>query len=321
MNRTWLLKVAGGVAALPLIAIVVSVIASIVTVEDWLPWAGDPAGIAALISTRLNALLVVVTTLYLLATLVIAWTSLQSSKQAASSAEAAKESSEISRASLDEMRIQAAATRDSATAAWAALDQMKEQSTAAQDSATAAQQTAKEMAAQRTAAMRPYVVFTAGHKPEFPNPRPWEFNLVVRNVGHGPALDLRATVVPDPDSLPLLIPYGWSVVYALPSGETERISVRYAQYDFVYPVEASQYADRQRLSLMNATAKAAYVDVEGHVWLTECRVAVGPPDYLPDRRNNVPGEFPVSILPGTHRFGEISELPQVPGEERAAEGA
>lgn len=233
----------------------------------------------------LNAGLLLVTGVYLLATVAIAWTSIQSVKHAESSAHNAEESAKTAQAALEQMQIQGEAAVENAAAARASV---------------------KEMQAQRRMAARPIVIFEGGGEPPSARTSPWDFILRVRNVGQGPALNIQVTVQHDEDPS-VLTRYGWGLVTSLITGEKSLVFVSQ-----VTPEQGvAEIAVPQGYKRIWVRARAEYIDPEGNVHLTQCRVLLGPPDVLPDGKTTRAGSFPVSVEPGTHVFGTIEQLTEM----------
>ncbi len=229
------------------LAILVMVVGSVMQLEQAASSSQDPGPTAAVVQARFNALLVVVTTLYLLATAIIAWASLEAGRQAKASAEGSKKSADMAAASLDEMKVQAAAARDLAAATEAM---------------------ARELAAQRSATTRPYVVFIVGEGLTEFGARPWEFELTIRNAGKGPALHIQVAIRHGlgPEFLP---PYLWRVVGPLVPGETQKVPIHLSwdsQLAQPYPVDD--------MVPIPATLVTEYKDVEGRAWQTTCEASL-----------------------------------------------
>ncbi|MCL4370316.1 MAG: hypothetical protein M1380_05360 [Chloroflexi bacterium] len=259
--------------------------------------------------------------LYLLVTVAIAVSGVKAYLAAAGSVKGAQESAKLAAASLEEMKRQGESARQSADAqlaemkkqsesarqaADAQLEEMKAQAAAARDSAWAAQETSRELAAQRAAAVRPYLVFVPAEKKRSQNARRWEFNLKVRNIGFGPAMDVQGTVF---HGLPhrILSPYGWAVLGPLASGESKDLPVGFVPEQWTNePITMPEGIRR-----VDATARVEYKDVEGRTWRAECPVVIGARTMLAD--GTVPSDLAdtVSIEPGKLVFEEISGLTQL----------
>lgn len=179
-----------------------------------------------------------------------------------------------------------------ARAALQAVEQAGRSAEAARESAETAKSILRGVEARPAGATLPYVIFTHAERSADAGKRAFELELHLRNVGVGPALNLRATVRHGLHH-ETFSAYALAAYPALGPNEAGSLQIGFGDAWGVagYPRVPNRAVD--------ARAIAEYRDAAGAWWRTDCALLIHPP--AADRA----AEVPIALDAGSQTVAEV----------------